>query len=58
MVASGVVIWAQDIARMEELRKVFKILIGKSEGSLGVGELKALKWGLNKCGGSLWSGFL
>ena len=28
---------------MEELRKVFRILIGKSEGSLGVGELTALK---------------
>jgi len=43
---------------MEELRKVFRILIGKSEGGLGLGELTALKWGWSKCSGSLRSGLL
>jgi hypothetical protein len=42
---------------MEEPRKVFRILIGKSERGLGLGEVTALKWGSNKCGGSLWIGF-
>jgi hypothetical protein len=31
---------------MEELRKVYRILIGKSERGLGVGEVRALKWDL------------
>jgi hypothetical protein len=55
---SGGVIWAQDVAHMEQLRKVFRILIGKFEGGLGVGEVTALRWGWNKCSGSLRSGFL
>jgi hypothetical protein len=53
--------WVGHVARMEERRDVYRVLVGKSEGKRplgdpGVGGRIILKWIFRKWGMGLWTG--
>jgi hypothetical protein len=55
--------WEGDVARMEEVRNAYKILVGKHEGKRSP-ERARRRWkgnirtDLGKCGGKVWTGLI
>jgi hypothetical protein len=55
-------LWAGHVARMEEERNVYRVLVGKPEGKIhledqGIDGRMGSKWTLGRLVGRVWSGF-